>query len=322
MSIARTAQRVILALFITGHLAGCGRDTDPLTGYVEGEFVYVSSPVSGKLTALHVARGAQAKQGALLFEIEDVATRAERDAAEARLAQAQAMLRDARKGQRPTELDALQAQHQQAIAAQKLAEVELARQQKLLTSGVGGSEQSVDVARATRDQASEQVATLAAQLKTARLGARADQVSAAQASVDAAQAQLVQAEWLLGQTRQSALTEGIVADTLYRPGEFVTAGRPVVVILPPANIKVRTYVPESLLAKVQLGREATIHIDGRSDPIAGRISFIAPRMEFTPPVIYSQSTRSKFVALVEISIAPEIATELHPGQPLDVSFPP
>jgi HlyD family secretion protein len=316
----KTLLRTIALLSFTAAMLGCSSSDSRLPGYVEGEFVYVSAPVSGKLQSLHVRRGEQVAQGALLFEIEDIPQQASRDAAIARFAQAQAAVRDARKGQRPTEVEALQAQYQQAIAAQKLAEVELTRQQKLLSAAVGSSQQDVDRARSVRDQANEQVAALAAQIKTARLGARADQVTAAQANADALQAQLTQAEWELAQSRQSASTTGNVADTLYRPGEWVAAGRPVVVLLPPANIKVRVYVPELTLSSLSLGSSVSVHVDGRDQELKGTVNFISPRMEFAPPVIYSQAMRSKFVTLVEVVFDPTVAATLHPGQPVDVTL--
>jgi HlyD family secretion protein len=304
---------------VVAMLHGCsGSDANRLPGYVEGEFVYVSAPISGKLQSLHVRRGAEVAQNALLFEIEDAPQQALRDAANARFAQAQAAVRDARKGQRPTEVDALQAQYQQAIAAQKLSEVELTRQQKLLSSAVGSSQQEVDRARTARDQANEQVTALAAQVKTAHLGARADQITAAQANADALQAQLTQAEWELGQTHQSASTAGSVTDTLYRPGEWVAAGHPVVVLLPPGNIKVRVYVPETKLSSLSLGGAVNVQVDGVDQKLSGRIDFISPKVEFAPPVIYSQAMRSKFVALVEVVFDPAVAVTLHPGQPVDV----
>jgi len=307
--------------FAAGLLFGCsGGDDGRLPGYVEGEFVYVSAPIAGKLQTLHVRRGASVAQGAALFEIEAVASTAQRDAAQARFAQAQATYQDARKGQRPTELDALQAQYQQAVVAQKLAEVEFTRQQKLFNDALGSSQQDVDRARATRDQSSEQVATLAAQLKTARLGARSDQVTAAQANVNALQASLDQAEWELGQTRQAAPAAGVVFDTLYRAGEWVEAGHPIVALLPPANVKVRTYVAETMLSALHVGDAAHVRVDGGTQDLNGTVSYISPRMEFTPPVIYSGAMRSKLVALVEVTLTPEVAATLHPGQPVDVSF--
>ena len=55
---------------------------------------------------------------------------------------------------------------------------------------------------------------------------------------------------------------GSVQQIYYRPGELVPAGRPVVSLLPPGNIKVRFFVPETALAKIALGDAVTIHCDG------------------------------------------------------------
>ncbi len=302
-------------------LAACGNNEAPrIQGYVEGEFVYVSSPVAGPLMTLAIERGAQVERGTMLFEIDSTSARAQRDAAQARLAQAQASLHDAQKGLRPSELESIQAQYIQVVAAQSLAESELKRQQNLLTSVGGTSKQDVDKARSARDQAKAQVAALSAQLKTARLGARNDQVLAASANRDAMQAQLAQAEWELSQATQSAVTTAVVADTFYRPGEWIAAGHPVVALLPPSNIKVRAYVPETQLSVLRVGAAAKISLDGRATPLNGTISFISPRLEFTPPVVYSQTMRSKFVALIELVFDPAVAATLHPGQPVDVQF--
>jgi HlyD family secretion protein len=312
--------RLIIAVAVASIASACSSDDNTLQGYVEGEFVYISSPVSGKLQTLQTARGMQVATGAALFELDAAPQTAARDAALARVAQAQASLRDARKGQRPTEIDSLQAQYQQSIAAQNLAAVEYTRQQQLFASRIGSSQQDVDRARTARDQATEQVAALNAQLKTARLGARPDQVSAAQANADALQAQLTQAEWEFAQTRATAPSAGLIADTLYRSGEWVVAGKPVVVLLPPGNVKVRVFVPEAMLSALQLGADADVIVAGRTEALHGKIAFIAPKLEFTPPVVYTQEARAKFVALVEIAIDAETATQLHPGQPVDVRF--
>jgi len=50
------------------------------------------------------------------------------------------------------------------------------------------------------------------------------------------------------------------------------------------------------------------------------VSFIAAQAEFTPPVIYSNDTRSKLVFMVEARPSPQAAAGLHPGQPVVVSL--
>lgn len=312
-----------LSVLLVGLLvAGCQPpERELLPGYAEGEFVYVSSALPGTLGALAVERGDQAKAGELLFALENGAEAVLRTQAAVRLEEGQARLADARKGRRPPEMAALAALLDQGRTALALADKEWKRQSNLNASGAA-STQELDRAKSVRDQARQRVAQLEADRQAAELGARDDQVVAAEANVRALAAALAKAEWDIAQKHQAAPVEGLVFDTLYRPGEWVPAGRPVVVLLPPANLKVRTFVPESRLTSICPGDRVQVRVDGVAEPFPGKVSFISPRAEFTPPVIYSQESRGKLVFLVEVGLDPEVAARLHPGQPVDVSFSP
>jgi len=63
-----------------------------------------------------------------------------------------------------------------------------------------------------------------------------------------------------------------------------------------------------------------VTVDGMAGPVAGKISFISPKAEYTPPVIYSREVRDKMVFMIEMVFDPAIAAKLHPGQPVDVEF--
>lgn len=311
-----------LAASCAAFLTGCApEDRIEIQGYVEGEFVHVASPFAGKLEKLGVQRGDRVEAGVLLFELENTAEQAARMEAERRLAQAEATLEDARKGRRPTEMASLVAQLQQAQTAAELAARELLRQEQLARSGATSTD-DVDRARSTHDQNRHRVTQLEADLKTAQLGLRSDQVIAAEAEVRAREAALARTDWELAQKKQDAPKTGLVSDTLYREGEWVAAGRPVVVLLPPENIKVRAFVPEPRLGSVHHGDTAQVVVDGVAQPFAGRVSFISPQAEFTPPVIYSRESRSKLVFMIEITFAPDTARKLNPGQPVDVRLGP
>lgn len=95
---------------------------------------------------------------------------------------------------------------------------------------------------------------------------------------------------------------------------------PAVVLLPPGNVKIRAFVSQKIVGRIQIGDKAEVFIDGLEKPVEARVEFISPRVEFTPPVIFSQMMREKFVMMVELSCAPEVALKLHPGQPVDVRF--
>ncbi len=160
---------------------------------------------------------------------------------------------DIKKGARPTEIASLAAQIERAKADLKLAEDEFLRRQKLGGSDVISKEE-LDQARAQRDAAQAQVAQLTADLDTAKLGGREDALRAAQAAVEAQRAALDKAKWSFDQKQQFAPTNAAVHDTLYRQGEFVAAGNPVVVLLPPENLKVRFFVPQEKLSQRKLAK--------------------------------------------------------------------
>ncbi|MNQ66952.1 putative efflux pump membrane fusion protein [compost metagenome] len=161
---------------------------------------------------------------------------------------------------------------------------------------------------------------LKAQLEVTRLPGREEQRRAQAAQVEAARAALAQAEWTLAQKRLAAPAAGQVFDTMYRVGEWVPAGSPVVSLLPPGNIKVRFFVPETVVGSLKVGQQATLRCDGCGDPIPVRIDYVSDQAEYTPPVIYSRESRSKLVYMVEARPAPEAAARLHPGQPVEATL--
>jgi HlyD family secretion protein len=301
-------------------LAGCGpRGEDVLQGYAEGEYVRVASPIAGQLARLSVARGVTVRAGDPLFALEQENEVAARREAEERLHQSEAQYKNLLTGKRPEEIDAIRAQLAQAEATLRLSEANLVRQQDLVRANFV-SKEAADTARSARDRDRERVSELKAQLAAARLAARPDEIKAAQATAAAARAALAQAAWRLEQKSLRAPQDALVADTLYVVGEWVPAGSPVVSLLPPANIKVRFFVPERILGSLAVGQKVVLRCDGCGDPVSAPITYIAPQAEYTPPVIYSKETRAKLVFLVEARPAPGDAARLHPGQPVQVTL--
>jgi HlyD family secretion protein len=293
---------------------------ETFSGYVEAEYVLVTSMVGGTLMRLEVARGDWVTAGAPLFTLDDTAERGARDEAAARLAQAEAQLADLRLGRRAPEIDAILAQRDQAVAMLRQSEAEYERQLQLRRKAVS-SQKAVDDARWQRDRDRAQVNELEAQLLVARLPGRDDQIRAAEAAVTAARAALTQAEWRLGQMTIFAPSTGTVSDTLFRPGETVGAGLPVVQLLPPANVKIRFFVPQAVVPQIAVGDAVRVTCDGCAAPIAATIRFISPQAEFTPPVIYSREERARLVFLVEAW--PDAQPQrLRVGQPVDVTIVP
>jgi HlyD family secretion protein len=133
-----------------------------------------------------------------------------------------------------------------------------------------------------------------------------------------AQARLNSVQTRLSRRNVFSAVGGTVQQIYFRPGEMVPAGRPVLSLLPPGNIKVRFYVPEAVLPTVAYGDEINVTCDGCASGLTARVSFIAKQSEFTPPVIYSLEERGKLVFLIEA--LPEKPSEFRVGQPVDVTL--
>lgn len=309
-----------LTLILIGllSLAACQRqDTSAWQGYLEGEMVYVAAPLSGQITTLHVARGDRVESGTPLFSLENTAESASRNETTQRLHAAESRLADLRKGARPSELAALDAQLAQARTAVELSQTELARQKRLYDAQVS-SDEAYDRARLAHEKNLNLADELSARLETAKLGARADTIAAAEAEASAARAAMERADWSVIQKAQTAPHTGLVHDTLYRAGEFVPAGKPVIALLPPENIKVRFFVSEAILGSLKVGNPVHVTVDGRDSPLTARISYRSTQAEYTPPVLYNRENRAKLTYMIEAAFSPDDARDLHPGQPVDV----
>ena len=138
--------------------------------------------------------------------------------------------------------------------------------------------------------------------------------------VSVQQAALEKSKWSFAQKQQFAPTNAQVHDTLYRQGEFVAAGNPVVVLLPPENVKVRFFVPQEKLPQIKVGGTVSVKPDGAAHPFSATVNYISTQAEYTPPVIYSRETRANMVFMIEAMFSPADAADLRPGQPVDVEI--
>ncbi|MCK4154412.1 HlyD family secretion protein [Ralstonia pseudosolanacearum] len=309
------------AVAMAAAVTGCGNpDTQSYQGYVEGEFVYVASPVGGRLEHLGVQRGQTVSAGTPLFVLESTDEAAARQQAAAQQQAAEAQLADLNLGRRVPEVDAVRAQLAQAVAADQLSATQRVRDEAQFRAG-GIPQAQLDASRSTAQTNAQRVRELTNQLRIAQLPARTDQIHAQSAQVEAARAAVAQAQWRLDQKAQKATQGGLVFDTLYREGEWVGAGSPVVRMLPPANVKVRFFVPEGVVGRLKPGQAVRIRCDGCAAEVNANISYVANEAEYTPPVIYSNTRRDKLVFMVEARPAAGDGTKLRPGQPVEVALP-
>jgi HlyD family secretion protein len=308
---------LLCAVFL---LSSCSRDDrNVYQGYIEGEFVNLASSQSGALTQLSVARGQTVRSNAPLYTLESIDETAALAGAQQQLAAARAQLADIETGKRAPEVNVNRAQLAQAQANARKASLQLTRDEAQFRVG-GIPKAQLDDSRANADATAAQVRELTNQVEVARLPGRSQQITGQRAQVAAAQASVAQAQWKLDQKRIVAPADGLVYDTLYRAGEWVQAGSPVVQMLPPQNVKVRLFVPEGIVGNIAAGRAMTVHCDGCAADVPVKVTYVSNKAEYTPPVIYSNESRSKLVFMVEAHPSVADASKLHPGQPVTVTL--
>lgn len=257
----------------------CKQEKKSIQGYIEAEYTYLSSSVSGHLVHVHVIKGQAIQKGDLIFELDDQFEVYELDKAKANYAQARSQLK----------------RQQNQLNYQRIL---LDRYDKLMRAG-GISQEEFDVIENDYHNAKEsylsQEATVAV-LKTEEAKIR----------------------WQQSNKKLKSPVAGYVHDLYYTAGEMVQATHPVVSVVTAESLFVVFFVFEPIISQIKLNQDVYIEMDGQKEKIPASISYISAKSEYTPPHIFSENTRSKFIYRIEAKPPPQILMQLHPGQPVSV----
>lgn len=273
----------VISLFLL-LMTGCSRHPfQQAQGYIEGRYTYMATSVSGRLKALWVVRGQQVQQGQKLFVLE------EQPESDLYLAAVENLKQSISASD--------------SVAANLIFAHQTYQRYKILVPKQAIQQSELDNAQAIYH------ATLA-------------QLAQANANIASTRAVLAQAKWTKEQKTVYAPIDAIVFDTYYRLGEYTSANQAVLSLLAPSDIKAIFYVSEAYLGGIRLNDPVTVRCDGCQQSYRGRISFISPTAEYTPPVIYSEQTNTKLIYRIEAEFSPSEAMHLHPGQPINVTYYP
>ena len=300
-------------------LLGIETEDGRYLGYVEGETSLMAPPVAGQLLERPVDRGGRVRKGDRLFVIDPTLAKAEVARAQAALAESKARHENLLTGKRPEEQDVVRAQRREIEASLAMAETELKRQVELLPRGFT-TRQAYDQANSQVSQLRARLASLAAQERVGDLAARQAEITAATAMIGQNEANLDTAKKRLADLMPVAPEDALVENTFFNVGEWVPAATPVVSLLPASRVKLRFFVPEEDVSKARMGRQVSFTCDSCPADLRANIIYVSPRAEFTPPVIYSQSARTKLIFMIEArpdSVPAEVA--LAPGLPVSVA---
>jgi len=274
---------VLLCIFlVSSFLSGCSRQSSQkVQGYIEGRFTYMATPVSGILKELMVREGSIVEKDQVLFILDK---QPESDSYQA-----------AKK-----DLEQVVATRDSVAANLEFAKLTFERN-KILVPQNALQQSELDRARSNYES------TLA-------------QLAQSEAAIASSEAALAKSEWALNQKTVKAPLNAMVIRKLYRLGEYTETGKPVLSLLAPEDVKVIFYVREGDLSGIHVNDNISVKCDSCKDAYQGHITFISPIAEYTPPVIFSNETNYKYMYRVEGKFPPKDAYQLHPGQPVKVTY--
>lgn len=321
--IAIIAGIVLLAVvaFATSGFGLLKKDDGPLElfGNVDIREVDMAFEVGGRVDAVAVEEGDRVKQGVLLASVDPSQGRDRLAQADASIAQAQADLAKLRNGNRPQEIAQARARAAAAQAALTNARADYNRRRPLVGEGAISRDvwdQTVTDLRRAEAQSAE--ASQAASLATA--GARSEDIRAAEARLRSALAQRSSIDTDLGDTRLSAPVDGTVVTRVIEPGSLVQPGATALTIAIDRPLRVRAYVAEPDLSRIQPGIAVQVRADGNPKIYRGTIGYISPRAEFTPKSVETEDLRTDLVYQVRITVT-DADGALRQGQPVTVAVP-
>jgi HlyD family secretion protein len=317
--------------------AGCGSkaptDRTRASGSVEATEVQISSQVGGRLMELKVAEGDRVAVGQAIAQLDttDVLllvrrATADRDLAAAQLALLLAGSRQEDIRQAGAQLKGAEADTIGARDDLAAAEADVTRFETLLKSNSGTAKQRDDAA-ARRDQAkarlqAAQERVLAAREALTRLerGARPEEIAAARARLASSEAQIASLEQNVKDATVVSPVAGVVTQKLADAGEILAPRAPIVNIVDLDHAWANIYIDEPLVPRLRLGQPATIFTDAGGAGLAGTVTFISPKAEFTPRNVQTAEERSKLVYRIKVSVD-NTQGILKPGMPVEADVP-
>lgn len=331
------ARRVALAALTAFATVACNAE-DPVdrvrvSGHVEADDVELAAEVGGRLLELNVREGDRIAAASVIARLDTRDAELSLRRARAERAQADAQLRLLQAGSRPQEIAQSRAQSMAAAAQVTAAEVELAsaeadleRYEALLRAEAGSrkarddAKTRRDVARQQLEAAQERARAARAQAATVSAGARRQEIEAARAQLAAADAQIDTLEKAIADAAVTAPVSGIVTSKLVNVGELVAPRTPLVVITDLEHAWAEVFVDEPLVPRLRIGQPATVYTDAGGEGMAGTVTFISPKAEFTPRNVQTAEERARLVYRVKVSVDNGTGV-LKPGMPVEAELP-
>lgn len=310
-------QRCLLLLLSA--LAGCSNLDEPVVvGELTSDRIELSAEFSEPVVSIDVSEGMPVSRGQLILRLDDRRARAKLDEVAAQADEAAARLDELKRGPRAERIEQAHTALDGAQTDLEFREAELERIRNLTGRGLASPE-ALDQAKAAWDAAKTAVGLRRSELEEALAGTTIEELRQAEAALAQAEARRAAAEIDLERHRIVAPVDGIADARLIDIGERPTVGTPVFILLGGEQAYARVFIPESLRASVLAGTPATLHVDGRPEPLAGRVRWVSADASYTPYYALTERDRGHLSYVAKVDIVDDVE-RLPDGIPVSVVF--
>ena len=310
---------LITAAFLLILLSACEQEkVTYMVGTLERDRIEIKVESNEPIIAIHARDGQRLNTGDPLLDQDPARTEARLAQQSALRDQARARLAELVRGPRQETIRESRARLEASRVQRQNAASTLERTRGVFEKGLS-SQRQLD-----RDETGYQTAVAQEKADTESLdlllaGNTIEELDQASAAVDAAEAQVRQAQLDLDRTHLVAPTGGIVDKILYQLGERPPVGTTIAVLLNNDRVFARIYVPEQLRAQIVPGKTLNVAVDGIAKSFEGRVRWVSTDATFTPYFALTQHDRSRLSYLAEVDLSG--AEDLPSGLPLQVDFP-
>lgn len=314
----RHAQALSLIVILTCTACSSDSDANRIVGELASDRVELTAEAAEPIIEILVKEGEWVSRGQLLLRQDPRRAVAKLAEAEAAIAQYQARMDELVRGPRSEQIAAARANVAGATKELEFRRSEYSRIQEIQSRNLA-SEEALDSARAALDAAAANDELRRAQLQELLSGTTVEELAQAEQAVAQAAARRDLLAIDLERHSITAPVDGVVDSRLFEVGERPNPGQAMLILLPGDQPYARIYVPEELRVGVQTGDEISVHVDGLSSPINGRVRWVASEAMFTPYYALTERDRGHLTYVAKVDLDVE-GDRLPDGVPLSAEL--
>lgn len=304
----------LLPLFVIAFLASCngGNGKYDASGTFEAVEVIVSAEATGKILQLNVEEGAALAKDSVVGKIDPTAIELQKEQAASSVNALEQKTNDASPQVGVLESQIILQTKQIAVEEEqlKVLQKEQQRFQKLVSADAVPAKQLDDI-NGQVNVLKEKIVAGKTQLNVlhSQISAQRKLVAIQNRGIlsekDPMEKRVALIEDQLSKTSIKNPVAGTVLTKYAQQNEFTATGKALYKIADLSTMKLRAYITGNQLAQVKLNQTVKVKIDDGKDgykELAGTISWISDKAEFTPKTIQTKEERANLVYAIKINV--------------------